>query len=101
MVQTVVTKAFQQFVISQPYASLGREGFAKILGQQETIFDHFLNFNSFTGEGVTYAKAEGTFTGKMVYEQSWDAQGLPLGIYFQYMEDSISLSVLYNRYSIG
>lgn len=99
--ESTAQRLSKQLSLSHPFSCFESKGLGTLLGERRGLFDHFLNFNSFTGEGVTYAKAEGTFTGKMVYEQSWDAQGLPLGIYFQYMEDSISLSVLYNRYSIG
>lgn len=98
--ESAAKRLSKQLSLSNPFSCFESKGLRTLLGERRGLFDHFLNFNSFTGEGVAYAKAEGTFTGLRVYEQSWDAQGLPLGIYFQYMEGSISLSVLYNRYSI-
>ena len=91
----------KQLSLSRPFSCFEGKGLETLLGEKRGLFDHFLNFHSFTGTGVDYARTESKFTGAQVYEQSWDAHGMPLGIYFQYMGGSISLSILYNRYSIG
>ena len=100
-VGSVASRLLKQLSISSPFSCFERKELETLLGERRGLFDHFLNFHAFTGTGVDYAGAEGTFAGNQVYEQSWDAQGLPLGIYFQYVEGSISLSILYNRYSIS
>ena len=100
-VDSAASRLAKQLSLSSPFSCFERKGLETLLGERRGVFDHFLNFHAFTGMGVDYASAEGTFTGTQVYEQSWDAQGLPLGIYFQYVEDSISLSILYNCYSIS
>ena len=100
-VESVAARLAKQLALSSPFSCFERNELETLLGERRGLFDHFLNFHAFTGTGVDYASAEGTFTGNQVYEQSWDAHGLPLGIYFQYVEGSISLSVLYNRYSIS
>ena len=100
-VESASERLAKQLSISSPFSCFERKGLETLLGERRGVFDHFLNFHAFTGMGVAYAKAEGSFAGNQVYEQAWDAQGMPLGIYFQYVEGSISLSILYNRYSIG
>ena len=61
--QELVTKAFQQFVISQPYASLGRENIEDVLRSQKKGFDHVLNFCDFFSERKSYADVPGRPTG--------------------------------------
>lgn len=100
-VESVAARLAKQLALSSPFSCFDRNELETLLGERRGLFDHFLNFHAFTGTGVDYASAEGTFTGNQVYEQSWDAHGLPMGIYFQYVEGSISLSVLYNRYSVS
>ena len=100
-VESASARLAKQLSLSSPFSCFEGKGLEALLGERRGLFDHFLNFHAFTGSGVDYAKVEGSFTGTQIYEQSWDAQGMPLGIYFQYVEGSISLSILYNRYSIG
>lgn len=100
-VASVAARLSKQLSLSSPFSCFESQGLWMLLGERRGLFDHFLNFHSFTGKGVNYAGTEGSFTGALVYSQSWDAQGLPLGIYFQYVEGGISLSVLYNQYSLS
>ncbi len=97
MIQTVVTKAFQQFVISQPYASLGREGLAKIIEQQEPFFDHFLNFHDFFLEGVSYSTVPAESYGRLVVQNSWDTRDIKLGIGFRHEEDQLVMTFSYDN----
>lgn len=97
MVQTIVTKAFQQFVISQPYASLGREGFAEIIGQQETIFDHFLNFHDFFLEGASYSAVPAEPLGRLVVQNSWDTRDIKLGMGFRHEENQLVMTFSYDN----
>ena len=100
-VASAAARLAKQLSLSSPFSCFESRGLWTLLGERRGLFDHFLNFHAFTGRGVNYARTEGTFTGVLVYNQSWDAQGLPLGIYFQYVEGGISLSILYNRYSFS
>ena len=97
MIQTIVTKAFQQFVISQPYASLGREGIADIIGQQENFFDHFLNFHDFFLEGVSYSTVLAEPLGRLVVQNSWDTRDIKLGIGFRQEEDQLVMTFSYDN----
>ena len=97
MIQTVVTKAFQQFVISQPYASLGREGFAQIIGQRENFFDHFLNFHDFFLEGASYSAVPADPLGRLVVQTSWDTRDIKLGISFRHEENQLVMSFSYDN----
>ena len=97
MIQTIVTKAFQQFVISQPYASLGREGLANIIGQQKPFFDHFLNFHDFFLEGVSYSTVPAEAYGRLVVQNSWDTRDIKLGIGFRHEEDQLVMTFSYDN----
>lgn len=100
-VESAAARLSKQLSLSHPFSCFESKGLETLLGERRGLFDHFLNFHAFTGGGVDYARTAGTFAGVRVYEQAWDAQGMPLGIYFQYVEGSVSISVLYNRYSIS
>ncbi|WP_303840831.1 condensation domain-containing protein [Selenomonas ruminantium] len=97
MIQTIVTKAFQQFVISQPYASLGREGFAQIIGQQDNFFDHFLNFHDFFLEGASYSAVPAEPMGRLVVQNSWDTRDIKLGIGFRHEENQLVMTFSYDN----
>jgi len=97
MMQTIVTKAFQQFVISQPYASLGRKSFARIIGQQTAIFDHFLNFHDFFLEGASYSAVPAEPTGRLVVQNSWDTRDIKLGIAFRHEEHQLVMNLSYDN----
>lgn len=100
-VESAAARLSKQLALSSPFSCFESKGLERLLGERRYLFDHFLNFHAFTGRGVDYGDRQGASVGEQVYEQAWDAQGMPLGIYFQYIEGNISLSVLYNRYSIG
>ena len=95
-VQEVVAKAFQQFVVSQPYASLGRKEIREMLNLQGENFDHFLNFCDFLAEGEKYSTATAEPQGKLVAQNTWDAKDIRLGIGFRYEEDQVAISFLYD-----
>ena len=101
MMQTIVTKAFQQFVISQPYASLGREGIADIIGKQEPFFDHFLNFHDFFLEGVSYSTVPAEPFGRLVVQNSWDTRDIKLGIGFRHEENQLVMTFSYDNTSFS
>lgn len=95
-VQELVTKAFQQFVISQPYANMGREDIEEILGQENEAFDHFLNFCDFFCESRSFNEVAGTSTGKLVMQNSWDGRDSKLGISFRLENHQLIFTMLYD-----
>ncbi|MBQ2088383.1 MAG: hypothetical protein II470_09985 [Selenomonas sp.] len=95
-VQELVTKAFQQFVISQPYASLGRENIEDVLRSQANGFDHVLNFCDFFQESMSYADVPGQATGQLVMQNSYDGRDLKLSISFRREENKVIISLVYD-----
>ena len=94
-VENLVNQQFKQLVISQPYsffdwATLQNSTYRR------NIFDHFLSFLDFKAEEKTYSQLAATPEGKLVVRNSWDAQGMKLGIYFQY-EKNLSVSFQYDK----
>ena len=96
-VQELVTKAFQQFVISQPYANMGREDIEEILGQENEAFDHFLNFCDFFCESRSFSEVTGTPAGKLVMQNSWDGRDSKLGISFRLDDHQLIFTMLYGE----
>lgn len=92
----------KQLSLSQPFSCLQRGGLEELLGQRHDLFNHFLSFLDFneTG-GASFCRADGDSCGALVMQQAWDARGMPLGLYFRYGGDSISLTMLYNKYSLA
>ena len=94
-VENLVNQQFKQLVISQPYsffdwATLQNSTYRR------NIFDHFLSFLDFKAEEKTYSQLAATPEGKLVVRNSWDAQGMKLGIYFQYAKN-LSVSFQYDK----
>ncbi len=96
-VEVLVTKAFQQFVISQPYANMGREDIEEILGQENEAFDHFLNFCDFFGESRSFSEVSGSSLGKLVMQNSWDGRDSKLGISFRLEDHQLVITMLYDE----
>ena len=96
-VQEMVTKAFQQFVISQPYANMGREDIEEILGQENKVFDHFLNFCDLFCESRSFGEVAGAPTGKLVMQNSWDGRDSRLGLSFRLENHQLIFTMLYNE----
>lgn len=95
-IHETAAKAFQQFVVSQPYASLGKEGIREILSQRGEMFDHFLNFYDFFAEEGSYTKIQATEEGALVSQSSWDARDIRLGIGFRIEQHCIVMTCLYD-----
>ena len=96
-IRELVSKAFQQFVVSQPYASLGRSGIREILSRRGEMFDHFLNFCDFFTEEKSYTKAKATPEGTLVSQSSWDIGDSRLCVGFRSEEFRLVMSCLYDE----
>lgn len=95
-IQEIVNQQFKQLIISQSYASL------QIIEPQGKHFDHFLNFSDFLRDETLYSMAEAKPDGQLVLQNSWNTQGVKLGLYFHYSENFTSISILYdaNKFKI-
>ncbi|MBP3231211.1 MAG: hypothetical protein J6M33_02840 [Anaerovibrio sp.] len=95
-VKTMVNNAFKQFVVSQPYASLGREDIMNLLGKHNEPFDHFLNFYDFLAEPKPYSQVKGTGNGTIVSQKHWDVRDVILDVSFRNEGNQVIISVDYN-----
>lgn len=94
-VEQIVRQQFRQLVVSQPYSCIDWADLSDLTGQRK-LFDHFLSFKEFRFSELNYVAAPAQPQGKLVYRNSWDAQGMKLGAYFRYSENNLSISFLYD-----
>lgn len=94
-VQKLVSQQFQQIMVSQPYSCFDWEDMRELTG--EKMFDHFLSFYDFMVEEQKYSEIPAEPGGAFVARNSWDAKGARLGVYFQYGEQSVSFSLMYDE----
>ena len=96
-VEKNVERQFQQLVISQPYSCFGWEELPLLAERKDQRpFNHFLSFYDLVDEPKSYAKAKATPDGTIIMQNSWDARGMRMGIYFHCGERTISVSLLYD-----
>ncbi len=95
-VHEIVSKSFQQFLVSQPYASLGKNGIREILSQNGEAFDHFLNFYDFFTENKSYAATNASPEGALVSKNSRDVRDIGLGISFRCDGHRIAMTFSYD-----
>ena len=95
-VQGIITKAFQQFVISKSYAALARRDIAALVGSWEDNFDHFLNFVDFFQSGKKYVEVRGQLEGSIVLQNTMDVRNVRLALRFSTDEGQVWLKIVYN-----
>ena len=96
-VDQIITQQFRQLVVSQPYGFSDWD-LLQTLTKGRT-FDHFLSFVDFKGTpSKTYTETAANDMGVMVTSNSWDPQGMKLGVYFQYTSNTLSLTFLYDAH---
>lgn len=95
-VKDIILKAFKQYVISQPYASLGREEIISLMGDNGEKVNHFLNFNDFFSKPQQYTQVVGSDDGKIVSQKHWDVRDVDLEIAFRFEGNQVILSVHYD-----
>ncbi len=96
-VQGIITKAFQQFVISKPYAALASRDIASLVGSWENNFDHFLNFVDFFQSGKKYVDVKGCLEGSVVLQNSMDVRNVRLALRFSVDEGQVWLKFVYHE----
>ena len=89
--QELVNQQFKQLLVSQPYASL-----ASIMPNGKH-FNHFLDFNDFLREEITYSTVKAQPDGQLVAQNLWCTHSTSLGVYFHYSEYATKISILYDE----
>jgi len=95
--QNIVNAQFKQILISQPYACQNFSVIKDILQPQNKTFDHFLSFGDFMKSAQLFSEVQAGLDGALVSQNSWNAQNTKLGLYFTYLDDSVSISILYDE----
>ncbi|SFT48682.1 Condensation domain-containing protein [Selenomonas sp. GACV-9] len=95
-VQEIVNQVLKQFRVAHSYAALGREDIRAIMGQDETDFDHVLNFSDFFQEEAGYSQRQGNADGNIVTQEVVDIRDMCLGLRFRYGEKEIAITFAYN-----
>ncbi len=98
-ISSVIQQGLRQFVISQPYSCIQRASLLGLLKQKSDSLHHILNFDGFAIKPSNFSEGQGTPEGNLITRNTWDAQGMPLGIYFHSLEQTIAISFLYNQYN--
>ena len=96
-VEQIVRGQFRQLVISQPYSCVDWTTLEGLSGRRKKLFDHFLSFKEFQSNELNYVETSAEPQGKIISRNSWDAQGMKLGVYFRYSEKNLSITFLYNQ----
>lgn len=96
-VEKIVTQQFKQLVISQPYSFYNWSAIEDLTARRVNSFDHFLSFLDFSAEEKTFSQVPAKYEGEIVQRNSWDAQGMKLGIYFQYAITTLAISFRYDK----
>ena len=94
-VEQIVRGQFRQLVISQPYSCVDWTTLEVLTGRN--YFGHFLSFKEFQSNELNYVETPATSQGKIISRNSWDAQGMKLGVYFRYSEKNLSITFLYDE----
>ena len=94
-VEQIITQQFRQLVVSQPYGFFDWDVLQELTNGK--TFDHFLSFVDFKGTPTkTYSETTATTEGAIVTSNSWDSQGMKLGVYFQYATTNLSVTFIYD-----
>lgn len=96
-VEKIVRGQFRQLVVSQPYSCVDWTTLEDLSGHNKKLFNHFLSFKEFKSSELKYVETSATAQGKIISRNSWDAQGMKLGVYFRYSEKDLSITFLYDQ----
>ena len=91
-VESIVEQQFRQLVVSRPYSFFDWAALEDLKIRRDRLFDHFVSFLDFKAEekSFTQTRADG-----VISRHSWDAQGMKLGVYFQFA-GSLSVTFQYD-----
>lgn len=93
-VEKIVRGQFRQLVVSQPYSCVDWSTLESLSGRRKNLFDHFLSFKEFQSGELKYVETPAESNWKIISRNSWDAQGMKLGVYFRYSEKNLSITFL-------
>ena len=93
-VEKIVRGQFRQLVISQPYSCVDWMTLEGLGARRKKLFDHFLSFREFQSSEMNFVDTPAEENGKIISRNSWDAQGMKLGVYFRYSEKNLSITFL-------
>lgn len=96
-VEEIVKQQFRHLGVSQAY-SFDWEDLESFTGKKK-LFEHFLSFAEFQASELNYVETPAEMRGKIISRNSWDAQGMKLGVYFRHSEKNLSLTFLYDASS--
>ncbi len=96
-IENIITQQFKQIVVSQPYSFFDWAAIENLSSRRVNLFGHFLSFVDFGGEEKTFSQIKAVPEGKIVERNSWDAQGMKLGVYFQYNNQELAISFQYDK----
>ncbi|MBO6178923.1 MAG: hypothetical protein J6O04_07105 [Selenomonadaceae bacterium] len=99
----LVTAQLQQMLTSQSFSWLYMEDILNYLHIEKEAFSHFLSFHGFLSGNLLYEEVFALPQGASVSMESWDSDGIDLGIYFRYDGDSIETTFRYqpDAFKIG
>ncbi len=95
-VQQLVNAQLQQFIVSRPYACFDWSALQDISGREGILFDNCLSFLDFLDDDESYSMSEAVHDGNQISNVVWDAHGMPLGAYFCYADETVSVNFLYD-----
>ena len=95
-VEQIIRRQFGQLVVSQTYSCVDWSSLDGLTAGKK-LFGHFLSFKEFQSNELNYVETEAQENGQMIAQNSWDAQGMKLGVYFRYSEEKLSMTFLYNE----
>lgn len=98
-VEKIVAAQFKQSVVSRPYSFFDWDSLRNITGSSGQNFDHFLSFLDFQTNQKSYSEEKATPSGTVIAKNSWDSQGMRLGVYFQYSNTNLAVTFLYDANS--
>lgn len=96
-IERIVSDGFKQTVVSDPYSVLSWDSLQQVMGpNKKEMFNHFLSFFDFMEQTVRYSEVQALPYGKYVMQNSWDAEGPKLALYFHYADNKVSINFIYN-----
>ena len=96
-IEQIIRGQFRQLVVSQPYSCVDWTNLENLSTARKKLFNHFLSFKEFKSNELNFVETPAEIGGKIISRNSWDAQGMKLGVYFRYSEKNLSITFLYDE----
>ena len=96
-VEHIVSGEFKRAVVSGPYSVLSWDSLQQVMKPRKNdMFNHFLSFYDFMEKTVQYSEVQAQPYGEYVLQNSWDAEGPKLALYFHYADAKVTINFIYN-----